>query len=60
MIEGVMSFEPSQAIPPKGFRNVSASTPAGGDFAELLGGAPRTAGGDTAPPQGLYLESVSY
>lgn len=30
------------------------------NFTELLGGAPRTAGGDTAPPHGLYLESVSY
>jgi len=30
------------------------------DFAALLAGAPRTAAGDTAPPHGLYLESVSY
>lgn len=30
------------------------------DFAALLSGAPRTAAGETAPPQGLYLESVGY
>jgi tRNA pseudouridine38-40 synthase len=30
------------------------------DFKQLLQGAPRTAAGDTAPPHGLYLESVSY
>jgi tRNA pseudouridine38-40 synthase len=30
------------------------------NFAGLLEGAPRTAGGDTAPPHGLYLEAVSY
>jgi tRNA pseudouridine38-40 synthase len=29
-------------------------------FIQLLNGAPRTAAGDTAPPHGLYLESVSY
>ncbi|MGN6256364.1 MAG: tRNA pseudouridine(38-40) synthase TruA [Solirubrobacterales bacterium] len=29
-------------------------------FIQLLAGAPRTAAGDTAPPHGLYLESVSY
>lgn len=33
-------------------------TPA--SFAQLLLGAPRTEGGDTAPPHGLYLEKVSY
>jgi tRNA pseudouridine38-40 synthase len=30
------------------------------DFTALLDGAPRSAAGDTAPPHGLYLESVSY
>lgn len=30
------------------------------DFKKLLQGAPRSAAGDTAPPHGLYLESVSY
>lgn len=29
-------------------------------FTELLSGAPRSQGGDTAPPHALYLESVSY
>jgi tRNA pseudouridine38-40 synthase len=29
-------------------------------FNQLLHGAPRSAAGDTAPPHGLYLESVSY
>jgi tRNA pseudouridine38-40 synthase len=30
------------------------------NFTQLLQGAPRSSGGDTAPPHGLYLESVSY
>ena len=30
------------------------------DFTKLLTGAPRSAAGDTAPPHGLYLESVTY
>jgi tRNA pseudouridine38-40 synthase len=30
------------------------------NFTQLLTGAPRSAAGDTAPPHGLYLESVTY
>lgn len=30
------------------------------DFTQLLAGATRSEAGDTAPPHGLYLESVSY
>jgi tRNA pseudouridine38-40 synthase len=30
------------------------------NFTGLLAGAPRSEGGDTAPPHGLYLESVAY
>lgn len=30
------------------------------NFKQLLQGAPRRAGGETAPPHGLYLESVAY
>ena len=33
-------------------------TPA--EFKQLLEGAPRSAAGETAPPHGLYLESVTY
>jgi len=36
----------------------SRRTPA--SFAQLLDGAPRSAAGETAPPHGLYLESVCY
>lgn len=39
---------------------VSSGRRAPEDFVALLDGAPRTAAGETAPPHGLYLESVGY
>ncbi|HEX5712332.1 MAG TPA: tRNA pseudouridine(38-40) synthase TruA [Solirubrobacterales bacterium] len=39
---------------------VSSGRRTAAQFASLLAGAPRTAAGDTAPPHGLYLESVGY
>jgi tRNA pseudouridine38-40 synthase len=39
---------------------VASSRRAVDDFTRLLNGAPRSAAGDTAPPHGLYLESVAY
>ena len=39
---------------------VSSDRRALGSFTKLLTGAPRSEAGDTGPPHGLYLESVSY
>ncbi len=39
---------------------VAASRRTLDSFQQLLQGAPRSSAGDTAPPHGLYLESVSY
>jgi tRNA pseudouridine38-40 synthase len=40
--------------------DVASGRRTAGNFVDLLGGAPRTQAGDTAPPHGLYLEYVSY
>lgn len=40
--------------------DVSSGRRTAADFEQLLQGAPRPAAGDTAPPHGLYLESVAY
>ena len=40
--------------------DVSAGNRTIDNFKQLLQGAPRSAAGETAPPQALYLESVSY
>lgn len=41
-------------------REASSTPQDGKDFEMLLKGAPRSEAGDTAPPHGLYLESVVY
>lgn len=41
-------------------REASPPSQPGKSLTELLKGAPRSEAGDTAPPHGLYLESVSY